>query len=160
MLRRPEPIIERVEHATLALTAMEFSCSTWFTLLLQLRIQRYMQRITAPHLVTKINANHDQRSVACKSLVIPWATACLHAPLQNSIIEECVEYRQRKSTSPDTCCMQKDYTAKRRFMQEQRREIYVHLNVVKCICMGTDFCTALLAGKSEVRLKKNTGALL
>jgi len=49
MLRRPEPTKVRVEPMTCGTTAIEFPHSTRLTLLLLLRIQRYMWRITTPH---------------------------------------------------------------------------------------------------------------
>ena len=50
MLRhpKPEPPEWRVEPMTLSVTAIEFPHSTRKTLLLLLRIQRYMWRITTP----------------------------------------------------------------------------------------------------------------
>ena len=41
-MRRPEPTKERVELTTLGITSIEIPHSTRFTLLLPLRIQRYM----------------------------------------------------------------------------------------------------------------------
>jgi len=49
MLRSPEPTKERVEPTILSLTAIEITHLTRFTLLLLLRIQRYMCR---NHVVT------------------------------------------------------------------------------------------------------------
>jgi len=49
MLRRSEPTKERVEPTTLSIIAIEITHWTRFTLLMLLRIQRYMQRNTSLH---------------------------------------------------------------------------------------------------------------
>jgi len=44
VLRHPEPNKEAVEEMTLSITVIAMTHLTWFTLLLLLRIQRYMWR--------------------------------------------------------------------------------------------------------------------
>jgi len=60
MLRRPEPIKERIELTTLSIIAIQITHSTTFTLLLLLRIQRYMLR---NHIATWAYDNNSGRNL-------------------------------------------------------------------------------------------------
>jgi len=60
MLRRPEPTKETVEPRTLSIIAIQIIRSTTFTLLLLLRIQRYMWR---NHIDTWAYADNSGRNL-------------------------------------------------------------------------------------------------